>query len=323
MNRKAIFITCIIVIAYLLGFLLSQKQTMRDPQNIPSATRHYCLDSDTVITTDINTGILCRSDISFYTLKGTSKKSIKELSIKADYFLGSFGYFSSIEQDRILRFYRMTTAQSVELVATFDLSPKETIHSQFLYQTEDSTTHLFLSGEYDVQSQKQPKAFLTHFMIEQNSVIKKETYIFTELLKLKDVVVHEGSYYALLSEMYPFLEPKKRVLLLQQGETPTRISCTAESAKLFVFYLDDFCLVDDNNKLYTSKSGDLIFHEKERSLQWVQYEMSQTHLILSAVDIQSLELFARTSTRIGKRVYNCFDFTESLQITLRLCIPTI
>lgn len=323
MNRKAIFITCIIVIAYLLGFLLSQKQVIHEQERIPSATRLYCLDSDVVITTDINAGILCKSDTSLYILQGTSRKNVKELSIKAEYFQGTFGYFSSIEQDSKLRFYRMTSVQSVELVATFDLSSKETIHSQFLYQTEDSTTHLFLSGEYDVQSKKQPKAFLTHFLIEQNSVVKKETYIFTELLKLKDVVEQEGSYYALLSEMHPFLEPKKRLLLLQQGEVPTKISCTTDNAKLFAFSLEDFCLIDDNNKLYTSKSGDLIFLEKERTLQWAQYEMSQTHLILSAVDIQSLELFARTSTRIGKRVYNCFDFTESLQITLRLCIPTI
>lgn len=323
MNKTAILITSTIVTAYLLGFLLTQKQAIHEQEHIPFATRQYCLESDVVITTDINTGILCKSDTSLYILQGTSRKNVKELSIKAEYFHGTFGYFSSIELDNKLRFYRMTTAQSVELVATFDLSPKETIHSQFLYKTDDSIIHVLISGEYDVQSQKQPKAFLTHFLAEQHTVTKKETYTFTELLKLKDVVAQEGLYYALLSEMYPFLEPKKRLLLLRQGEVPTKISCTTENAKLFAISLEDFCLIDDNNKLYTSKLGDLIFLEKEEALQWVQYETSQTHLILSVVDLRSLELFARTSTRIGKRVYNCFDFTESLQITLRLCIPTI
>lgn len=323
MNKKTIFTIFLLVVVYSMGYLFSFKATTPDSYALPQAGRFHCLDADTVITFGTTIGTLCKAQNSFYLLKGTNKKSVTDLlSIKATYYPGSLGYFASVMEKQV-QFYRVAEGGSIQELGSFMIAKGDTIISQFIFQTKGGDTHLFLSGEHTVDSPKQPRAFLSHYTIFEDSVAVAYTFQLAELVKVSDMVEKDGELHALLRESQPFLEPKRRVLRIRKGSTPSNITCPMQQPPLFTFTVEEFCQNGSEEILFSSSQGDLVATTDRHTLTWANYQSASTTTIISEVALDSLELIARSSTRIGKRVYNCFDFTESSQITLRLCIPTI
>lgn len=339
----AVLIAVFLLAAYF--FLRTNSTTVvSNEATIPFAILPFCDDDDRVITLLEDGTIICLGKASIYALQSGARTKISDLSKNETILTGTLGYFIGYSASQVT-LYRVMLPLTIEKVYDFALNDQITPISSFISKSEQGT-HVFVSAQKEATSATSIKSMQYKITLQNSGAAVPTNPILTTLATPEMLRVID-SYYdgtvLLMRELYPFLAPKFRIALW--SESPAilsphpAITAFVTSTDQPLYFSDDenaYLLsqsgaksnVTTNNILastiISTPSGFLSLDTSNSSLIWnPSSQASDPTSILAHIPTTQLELTGRYSTRIGKRVYNCFDFSESLQITLRACIPQL
>jgi hypothetical protein len=347
MNRKllltAIFVT-VFTVAAVIFTSYTRPETTESRDSIPFASLPLCESADRVISLLEDGSPVCSNQSSLYVIQMRSHIKIAELQTNEKLITGTLGFFIGATQTKIT-LYRVIQPIALEKVYEFAITEEITPVSVFLMRTDDQLV-FYVSAQKEATSPSSVKSIHYRISVPTNMrgtarTPSLSTLATQEMLRITDS--YYGGDLVLLRELLPFLEPKYRIA--RWTETPALIpakdsiaefitstgkpyyrtrdkkyftvSGNGSSQEVAISTISDFILIHDS-------FGFIEFNLSENALVWHKgAASSKPAVILAHLPTTQLELVGRYHTRIGKRVYNCFDFSESLQITLRVCIPQL
>ena len=351
MHYKQLIYFGIIIVCYLtIRVLLPQfiPKTEVQPPIIPYAYLTDCEDTDLALSLTKEGVTICQNDTSLYTRLQGKKFAFLEKSKERHFFINSLGYIVS-EESNIITIDRFQQSATVNPIYSLHLTKGVSLVGTFTLQTEDGTTFIFLNTEKEAKTSSDIKSVLYRIEIstQRNSENNPTITSFESKEMLRVVDAYYNGDIVFCRELFPFLAPKFRIL--HWGVSPTilpnflsLLSFQRNTTIPSAVYTTNSNLAsqvvsfDKNGNRINSpeniikqssilqdSSGTLSFSEETSSLMWTSFSGSSSTPLLSYLPTFNGELVAKYSTKIGKRVYNCFDFGESLQITLRTCIPEL
>jgi len=323
-----------------------RSNPQQEPER-PFAMLPTCDEGDLAISLLESDIPICKSNESLYVLHAGKREKIGSVK-KSDTLLpGSFGYYLLIH-DNTVTLNRVV--QPWQIIAIFEFAINDQINpvSSFFTLTRDKL-FVYISAQKEAQSPTDDKSIYYRIALSPptgnppSPTPLLSTFTTKEMLRIVDVYYEGKLLY--LRELHPFLEEKHRIVTWEESakiinppyapktfliSTTVPTFGTDERAKAKLITLTEEgkaissreinknelpFIVDLNGYMSLNRElGDLTWHTVPEVPQ-------STDILLPYLESTDLELTARYSTRIGKRVYNCFDFSESLQITLRTCIP--
>jgi len=351
MNHKQLIFFGVIIVCYIAIRVLLPKFILKQevqPPNIPYAYLTDCEDTDLALSLTAEGSTLCQNETSLYTRNQGKKSVIIEISKNRRYFVNSLGYLIS-EEANVISIDRFQLPTIVKPVYSFHLAKGVSLISTFIVQTNVDRIVIFLNTLKEATSSADTKSILYKVEIASQSNAENEPSITSfeskEMLRVVDAFY--GGSIVFCRGLFPFLAPKFRILhwgvslsilpnflnllSFQHNTTiPSAVYTTNSNLASQVVSFDK-----NGNRINSPEniikqatvlqdsSGTLSFSEETSSLMWTSSNGSSSTALLSYLPTFNGELVAKYSTKIGKRVYNCFDFSESLQITLRTCIPEL
>lgn len=296
-----------------------------------------------LLLTDTGTTI-CESSTTIYLYIQGEKVTLLKKDTNTPSFVPSSQQLLVGFRENVLLLFSVSTTNTLTEIFSFAMPPEQTPISLFFTRHPKTEERIvYLSAQQLAQSPSEVKSVQYEFTISTKHEIAVRQLRSVEMLK---VVAAFPEYQTIvMTELFPFLAQK--VSLVQWGETPrlTPHPCTSTARPLPAdapLFTSDGCrLLPHQNYLEISASsgqqttrpfnanllisthdGVIQRSEQEQQLLWKPSDSPQETVIFHRIP-DNLVLFGQSSTRIGKRVYNCFDFTESPEITLRMCIPIL
>ncbi|MFZ2189459.1 MAG: hypothetical protein WAV48_01645 [Candidatus Magasanikiibacteriota bacterium] len=271
-----------------------------------------------------NTGTtLCKDAEALYIRVQGKKVLIKKIA-SADVFMPSSLNLTVFQRNNVLHFEKFLQGNELKEIFSFTI-PQNVTPISFFYSQLDEASLLFISAQKNATSPKDTKSVIYRISLDENDSSKTivESAATLEMLRVMDAY-HKGRV-LLLRELFPFLTKKHRILNWSTAPEIKNDSC-ARNTVINLSNETPPCqeiTSDTSQEFIKSESGNVQFDRAEHQLLWRPKLTETPKILLSNVNIEEWQLIAKYSTRIGKRVYNCIDFSESLKISLRICIPEI
>lgn len=347
MPKQVILPAVLITIFLLAAYSFTTSTTPRvlvDDTVVPFASIPSCGESEQVISMLEDGAIVCLKDSAIYALQSGIRSKIATTQKGESILNGTLGYFVGTTATTVT-LYRVVQPLSLEKI--FDFAINDQITPVYaLFARGNNAFNVFISAQKEASSLDSEKSIHYRIIVPMGREDKAATPTLITLAT-RDMLRITDSYYngefTMLRELHPFLEPKFRFAMWE--ETPILLPLTPSIASFVTSsdiprYLSNggkiHTLSKDGTELETSitetsgttliqdRTGTIGFDDNFTTLLWhPNTNHSDPVTLLAHLPTAQLELTGRYSTRIGKRVYNCFDFSESLQITLRVCIPQL
>lgn len=352
MTKKQILICAIVVALYLLSFYLAKTYLKVETYNNAVAEPFVILPrcaKDAVaigITSEHDTICQGKNGISRY----ATEKEVVILPItdiaKDTLVISRLNYLLLISEQKVV-FKEILSNLTLVDRGTIELAKNESFIDVFL-SSDTSEDILLLSTELKAQSPTDDKSKIRILSISHKDAASNVNSIYEIRSKYIDSVLYANfsvtKPFIITHTAYPFLELRYRVLhqveqriedvttctiteilpgynqpLWEQqcSDKPTReISSTNEQLSSNTTAIE---LLKKRNAILFENSYLLI--TADRKLIWKNMELTKHLLDNISATIDTFSIISQQSTRIGKRVYNCIDFGDSPQISLRVCIP--
>jgi len=273
-----------------------------------------------------------------YVISSGKRTKIGELADINTILPGTLGYFTGITESQITIF-RIT--QSLTLLTIYSIDfPKDITPASALYSHTVQTTNIYISAQKEATTPLSVKSVHYRIQIPQAPTALPDHTVYTTIDMLRVVAAFDEVNLVFFRELYPFLSEKWKIAELNQAVSFPKLK--SNPVKFFPATITPLYITMNNQiqsvrnetaesppypleRILTYGDSGIIYHEPEtQELRWHQFSTrTSPQTLLSFVPSLQYELAGQYSTRIGKRVYNCFDFSESLQITLRTCVPQL
>lgn len=311
---------------YLVFFTLSRYSLGTKPDtSIPSLPRFYlplCDSNDKPLLLTNTNAVVCKDEKEVYLFAGNKKHVIFTIKNISTFFPGSLG-FLVYYSDAIIRINKINSNTQLEELTTISLGNELIPQSVFFSQNDKGETVIFVTCQKEAQNAESTKTKIFKIIFSQEGKHTSTSEISLRNM-LKVVDIYEKGELLLLREMHPFLEKKLRRLNWKNPQQIITDYCQYEYGIFTMQHNGNGYCKSDPLSLISATTGELKINSESDQLHWQSIAQSATPTsILSSISTEGFELLARYSTSIGKRVYNCFDFSETSQITLRACIPEL
>lgn len=350
MNTRSIIFIFVLFLIYIGCFYLTQNkslpiQTDTEKAGLPTIILPTCKDSDVPLGISSDGYTYCQHDKSIHLLlPGKDLIIVDEKLLGDDEIAGIFGSYLVTRNTNMLHIYALTSAATTEF-DTLTLAKNETLVSAFGRKDEKSITTIYLSTVLEAQSPKDIKSKIYKIVLPTGTPEKPKLqplYSSTHMEKAVFAYPHTDTQSEILftKESYSFLAPLSNIIISGKSFATCPVTafgrsvdipyvqisaCNGKKAGWYEISKDTLLvssLTQDDSALIANKDGTLTYTQ-EQGLKWQQQGI-KTALELSSEALQNIgNIFFIESTNTGKRVYNCIDFGESSQITLRSCIPNL
>ena len=351
MNLKIIVGVCVCIFIYVavFSFISANPSKHASSQNIKAQIFIPICKEDTDIPISLldNGTTACLSENTLYVNDESRKIVLKKYETKEipTYIQGAMNYLL-LYTNNVVTIHRILDNSALEEVTTIPLATNETPISVYGVGDINKNQVLYLSTYLEARKSTDTKSKL--YRIEITSLDKTiQVFTLRSMLIISSVFSTEKSEIYFMKEMFSFLEQRHIVYFSRNGkleELPCKIDIFSKSTSLPKFQ-SDFCenyikpnwftisktdaivqleaAPDNEDLVLSNNSGEIHFLPSTQQLSWVKNDSTTPQILQSYIDSWQSQILAQYSTRIGKRVYNCFDFSESIKITLKVCTPEL
>jgi hypothetical protein len=326
MLYKTILFAAITVLLYIFlsRFALTPPKPREPTVPTPIAIIPLCENEDSAIFLTAANETVCKAETALYLRRNGKKITLKKVDSTDAYFTSSKNLVI-FQSDNELIIEKLEADNTVKNLYTLPLKKGILPLSIILYSDDENRITVYVSAQKEAHTVTDTKSvfFRISLTLTDNS-LSKVTSI-EQRNMLRTVSLYNGGTLLLLREMFPFLQGRQ--MYLEWKERPNFMPVQCKNRP--ISYQSGNTLFDSNNCSKTpqyflkTSAGYLTVDSENHSLLWNSAESSAPVIVTSNVFPENWHLPAEYTTRIGKRVYNCFDFSESLQITLRTCIQQL
>ncbi len=310
MDKKFYYLGTVLLLIYVLLFIVitQQKPHIIKEQLNPYIFHAICEEDDKPLLFLDNGRTICRSESTLYTKIEGKKRKINDIPQGVNYISSSRNLLIHIKDKTI---FIETISDSLEILAvtSYTIPRTSSFVSTFITTDINENTIVFISMEKTAIAITDDKSEIVRITIFPDKKSKIDSYLLKSMLKVTDYLQESDSIY--LIEMHPFLLSKNVILQWQSKKQLNIVESKNEE-------------LHDTRLRLAEWADERLTFDTETSELWYTNEVHDiNYLVAVAPHANTWELTAKYSTRKDKRVYNCFDFSESSQITLRTCIPKL
>lgn len=326
MSKKIILLALLITLAYFTFYLLLSKfprDSEEDESPFPSITLPLCEENDQALLLTVTGVTICKDGDSLYFKDSGKKKEIQKIKVTDYYFPSSLNLIVFTRVGELV-VQKLLGDMSMQVLYTLSLPSNVTPIAIILTGNKEVTT-VFVSAQHDAKSEKDFKGILYKIELSNSETFtpRSTNVALKEMLCIVDI--YDDGKYLVLRELFPFLVKKHRSLNWKE-QPELRIETCQQFISLSQPFTPFECpkLPETEYHIFIKETaGNVEFDTKRSSLVWHKNGTQIPNTLISNVNPEEWEVVAKYSTIIGKRVYNCIDFSESLELTLRTCITEL
>ncbi len=347
MTKKHYFVLILILLIYgisfvVLNWLFKSSNKIETTSLVPYILLKNCDTNYQALGFTENGTSICLGKKGLITATNDGKEIYllsKEKIANDDLLQIRSNFLFHISQKK-LKISRITSTNALEQLSEIKLQDSETVLDTFVSSTIDSTNYLLISSELQAQKKEDNKSQIRVITVNNEyKIITEKILLSQNILKVQYANFAYAPNFIVTKTAYPFLESKYEIFNADLEKISTnnckisdidyefstllwQTDCNNEKK---MFSLDAKNKVIETNEILNPDVFEF-FTSKLRQTANGEFQLESDGKIIRLLHKNrdtyvNFDIISQKSTRIGKRVYNCIDFGELPQISLRVCIP--
>lgn len=345
MNKKYLITTALVVSIYVSIFVLSSFLTPVQQRLIPpeiTIISPQCPDKyPKPVGIAKNGNSFCKGSIGLirYSTSGKTEKILAWENQESPQYLTFHGdYFLKQQATNLEVYYLPTDATIPQKIGNIPLERNESIISSTAELTVTHLNHFYISTYREVTTPAEPKAIIYDITVSPQKISIETRIPLHHMEQVNRIYRHADTVTLVTKPQFSFVFATYSIISLrqQQAEIMTEFPCADWQPAPYDEHLSIICT--NTKKYFTQLSPQNNWQEKI-NLEKSEYiwkgenikisESEHSYIITSTHGVKDVpkdaisqiewQVHTIDSTTIEERVYNCSDFGESEQISLRVC----